>query len=91
MSNNRILEERSQFNYLGSDICYDMNYDIHVNLGKSQTICGTINQIFTNKICQDTKLEVLQSYGSPRTVLWAVSYTHLDVYKRQVFIFPPYI
>ena len=41
----------------GNDIHYDRNYDIDVKLAKFQTICGTINRNFRNKVRRDTKLK----------------------------------
>ena len=69
MLNDRILEQVSYFIYLGNDIGYDIIYDIDVKLGKIQTICGTINRLFRNKLSRDKKIKVLQRYGSPCTCL----------------------
>ena len=72
----QIVEQVNRFNYWGNNIGYYRNSDIDVKLGKFQTICGIINCVFRNKVCRDTNLSC--------TKLWPVSYTHLDVYKRQV-------
>ena len=65
MINDRILEQVSYFNYLGNGIGYDRKYDIYVKVGRFQTICGTINSIFNNKVRQDTNLKFYKAIAVP--------------------------
>lgn len=37
---------------------------IHVNLGKSLTICGTIARLFRYKVCGE-KIRIVQCFGVP--------------------------
>ena len=62
---------------------YYVHY-LDVKLGKFQTICGTTNRTFGNKVRRDTKLKIYKVMALPVPV----SYTHLDVYKRQSLYCP---
>ena len=79
MTNDQIVEQVCHFNYFENDI--GMIRIMLGKLGKSQTICEIINGIFRNKVRRDTKLKFYKIMAVPVPV----SYTHLDVYKRQVF------
>ena len=57
MIGDRILKLVSHFNYLGNDSGYDSIYDIDVKSGKFQSIWGTVNRIFRNKVRWDIKLK----------------------------------
>ena len=50
MINNQILEQVNHFNYLVNDTGYHRNYDVDFKLDKFQTIYGTINRGFRNKV-----------------------------------------
>ena len=56
MTNNRILEQVSYFNYSRNDIGYDRNNYIEIKLGKFQMICGTISHMFRDNLRPSTCL-----------------------------------
>ena len=68
---NCTLEQVSRFKYLGCAVSCESEYDIREKINKFRNICGTIHRNLRNKTRHSTR---------------TVSYTHLDVYKRQVLI-----
>ena len=70
--NNSTLEQVSRFKYLGCAVSYESEYDRREKINKFRNICSTIHRNIRKK--------------NRAAVLKAVSYTHLDVYKRQVLI-----
>ena len=48
--------QNSDFKYVRNDSGYDQIKDFDFKLGKFQTICGTIDCVFRNKVRQGTKV-----------------------------------
>ena len=57
----------------------EQNLGVHVSKGEYQTVLGLIGN--TAKV----DMEMIQSLDIVESVTRAVSYTHLDVYKRQAW------
>ena len=72
--------------HLTHDISFDVDKNIQNKVNRFQHICGTINRTLKNKTRRETKLKFYKTMAGPMLVNGSesVSYTHLDVYKRQV-------
>ena len=64
-----------------------MYCDIKNKPNKFKHICGAIHRTLKYKTMKETKLKFYKTMAVPVALYgsetWAVSYTHLDVYKRQ--------
>ena len=65
MINEQIVEQVCRFNYLGNDIDHGKNYDIGVKLDEFQTICDTIDRIFSNNVRRDIELKFYKAMAVP--------------------------
>ncbi|KAJ4447240.1 hypothetical protein ANN_09244 [Periplaneta americana] len=63
--NNCSIEQVSHFNYLGSDIGFDKEYDVDNKIRNFQRVCGTITRTFRNKIRKETKLKFYKVMAVP--------------------------
>lgn len=73
--NNRCIEQVSHFNYLGSDVGYDKDYDVDNKICKFQRVCGTINRTFRNKIRNETKLKFYKVMAVPMLAYGSETWT----------------
>jgi hypothetical protein len=71
ISNNKsIIEQASNFNYLGCNVTYKYGEDLNDKLSKFQNICGVTARTLKKKTRKETNLKILQNYGSSSTVIW---------------------
>jgi hypothetical protein len=56
ITDNKIIEQVSHFNYLGCDVSCNCDADLQIKLNTCQYMCGTIKRTLTNKIRKDTQL-----------------------------------
>ena len=61
----KVLEQISNFNYLGCDISFDVDKDIQNKVNRFQHICGTINRTLKNKTRRETKLKFYKTMAVP--------------------------
>ena len=73
--NNRCIEQVNHFNYLGSDVGYDKDYDVDNKICKFQRVCGTINRTFRNKIRNETKLKFYKVMAVPMLAYGSETWT----------------
>jgi hypothetical protein len=59
------LEQVRHFNYLGCDVTYDQDEDIHNKLHKFQNICGTIWRNLKKKTRKDKQLKFYKTMPVP--------------------------
>ncbi|KAK7861914.1 hypothetical protein R5R35_009378 [Gryllus longicercus] len=62
---NTVIDQTSNFNYLGCDISYDTDKDIENKTNKFQSICGIINRTLQNKARKDTKIKFYKTMAAP--------------------------
>ena len=61
----KILEQVSDFKYLGCEISFKYDKDIEQKVNKFQAICGTIQRTFKNKIRKETKMKFYKVMALP--------------------------
>ena len=73
---NKILEQVSNFKYLGCDITYDYDQDLQQKVSRFNMICGAINRSLRNRARKNTLLKFYKvmaipalAYGSEAWVL----------------------
>lgn len=73
--NNCCIEQVSHFNYLGSDVGFDKEYDVDNKICNFQRVCGTINRTFRNKIRKETKLKFYKVMAVPTLAYGSETWT----------------
>ena len=86
--NNSTLEQTSRFKYLGCAVSCVSQYDIKEKINKFSNfhiVFYKIHRNLRNITRHSTRIKFYKTTAIPTlTGASAVSYTHLDVYKRQI-------
>jgi hypothetical protein len=70
LNNKSIMEQVSNFNYLGCNVTYKCDEDLNDKLSKFLNICGVIARTLKKKTRKETNLKFKKKYGSSITFIW---------------------
>lgn len=62
---NQVLNQVSNFNYLGNDISYNYDRDVEKKLSRFQLMCGTIRRTLGKKTRKETQLKFYKTMAIP--------------------------
>jgi hypothetical protein len=73
---NNILEQVSHFNYLGNEITYMQEKDIHNKLNKFSSVCGTLRRALKTKTRKTTQMKFYKVMALPVQLYGSETWDH---------------